>query len=595
MEWEQAHHRSFFASSTGVSPVDVVWTQAARQEAGTAKGEAAGMVLEDLASFYETIDRDLLAQEAAALNFPLDIVRASMAAYGLPRMVALHGRLAREVHPRRGVIAGCTFATTYVRVFMLRALDRAVKEMPDGVSLDVYIDDVVISAVGEPKEVTDKLLKAHATLRRIIQEELGCTFAKEKTAVVASDREMTRRLKEGVGATGIVVDATPNLGIDANAAKPRGSMGRRAMRRTRLAKALARGKRLAKLRYAIGSRATRIYRAGAEKAGTYGAEVWGLSDVDAHRLRKLAATTLRPKGRGRSLTLALLLAGAPTSAAEIAPVVQYHRMIWKGVTNRELAKMRGASLGTISQWWNDTSEYANGIVDDSGYDDGQLAGGGGGGGDAAGARGRRGSTRAWRKVRGPLAAAHLTLRRIGWRFAGPFELTDDRGNEVSLTKSSPSMVKDLLVDGVRRSLERKVGAKWAISDKEFAGRRICVDLALREMSRKGNNLTRMQVGAFRSSLCGALMTFSRASRLGYQVEDACPLCGTRGDTVHHRTFKCEKTREAVLNVVPEWLYEEAGRQSPSSLFWTTGVMPHPGDTLPPPHPGVPDGGRVLRN
>ncbi len=138
------------------------------------------MILEDLASFYETIDRDLLAQEAAALNFPLDIVRASMTAYGHPRMVALHGRLAREVHPRRGVVAGCTFASTYVRVFMLRALDRAVSEMPDGVSLDMYIDDVALSAVGEPKQVTEKVFRAHANLRRISQEELGCTFAKEK-------------------------------------------------------------------------------------------------------------------------------------------------------------------------------------------------------------------------------------------------------------------------------------------------------------------------------------------------------------------------------------------------------------------------------
>ncbi len=154
-------------------------------------------------------------------------------------------------------------------------------------------------------------------------------FRKRKTAVVATDREMTRRLKEGVGATGIVVDAAPNLGIDANAAKPRGSMKKKALRKTRLARALARGKRRTKLRYAIGSRATRMYRVGAEKAGTYGAEVWGLSDMDALRLRRLAATTLRPKGRGRSLTLTLLLAGAPTASAEIAPIMQYHRMIWK--------------------------------------------------------------------------------------------------------------------------------------------------------------------------------------------------------------------------------------------------------------------------
>ncbi len=200
--WEQEHPRGYFASTAGSSPIDAVWAQAARQEAGAANGEVAGMVLEDLASFYETIDRNLLAQEADALNFPQEIIRASLAAYGAPRMIALHGRLAKEVPPRKGVVAGCAFATTYVKVVMQRALGRAAKDFPDSVALDTYIDDIALSAVGEPKAVERDLLAAHRILRKTLREELGCTFASEKTAVVATNRELTRKLRDGIRGQG---------------------------------------------------------------------------------------------------------------------------------------------------------------------------------------------------------------------------------------------------------------------------------------------------------------------------------------------------------------------------------------------------------
>ncbi len=239
---------------------------------------------------------------------------------------------------------------------------------------------------------------------------------------------------------GLVVDAVPNLGIDATAARPRRRRGRKTIGRARLTKAIARGRRLARLRYAIGGKATTIYRAGAEKAGTYGAEVWGIADEDILKLRRLAARTLRPQGRGRSLTLTHLLAGAPTAHAEVAPVLQYHRMIWKGVTCRELSRRRGATLGLIGEWWEETRSHAETLTKRAGYgnrgmDDDRVDEGRGGTNRRTGGRG------AWKEVRGPMTATHLTLERIGWRFDGPYKIVDDRGHEIPLTTVSPSMVK----------------------------------------------------------------------------------------------------------------------------------------------------------
>ncbi len=589
VDWERKHQRCYYAASPGIGPVDVVWAQAARQEAGAAKGEVAGMILEDLASFYEGINRDLLATEAAHLGFPVQLLRGSVGMYANPRLVALNGRVARQVHPRRGVIAGCAFATTYVKVLMTRALDRAMANMPAGVMLDAYIDDLALSVVGSRAQVVDKLAKAHDVLRAAIQHELGCSFAQEKTAVVATCAHTARLLKEAVGAQGRILEAAPNLGIDAPAAKARGAWHRSSLRRSRLVQAARRERRLAKLSAAVGPKATRIFKSGAEKAGTYGAEVWGLNDSEVKKLRRLAAATVRPKGRGRSLTLALLLAGAPTAAAEVLAVQQYHRVVWKGVTQRDLSRLRGTTLGAIDTWFKESRQYAEQLVDDAGYDLGTCTEG------AATRRqmpegpqthlARDGAAAAWRKVRGPIAAAHLTLARLGWRFNGPFEVQDERGYTVQLTQTSPSLLKDLLIDGVRRRMERKVGEAWGRRDPAFRGRRVCVDVALRHMRASKNGLTKKQIGAYRSGVCGAIMTNSRAAEEGYLVQNICPLCGEHGDTIHHRVYHCPKTREAVEAAVPAWFLKEARSQAASCRYWTTAILPHPGDLAPPPPRG----------
>ncbi len=330
----------------------------------------AGVILEDLASFYEGISRDLLANEAAHLGFPLQIMRGSVGMYANPRLVALNGRVARQVHPRRGVVAGCAFATTYVKVLVTRALDGALANLPVGFFLDAYFDDVGLSAVVTKALVFDRLPRAHQVLKEAVQSELGCSFAQGKTAIVATCASTARQLKEAVGAQGRIFEAAPNLGIDAPAAKTRGSWHKSSLRRSRLVQATQRERRLRKLSAALGFKATRIYRIGAEKAGTYGAEIWGLTDVEIKKLRRLAAATVRPRGRGRSLTLALLLAGAPTAAAETLAVLQYHRVVWKGVTQREQSRLRGTPLGTIDTWFKDALQYSTELIKAAGYKQG---------------------------------------------------------------------------------------------------------------------------------------------------------------------------------------------------------------------------------
>ena len=65
--WEVQHLRPYLACAKGSGAMDVVWRQALRAEAGVESGQAAGAVLWDLKSFFDSIDHGLLLARARQL------------------------------------------------------------------------------------------------------------------------------------------------------------------------------------------------------------------------------------------------------------------------------------------------------------------------------------------------------------------------------------------------------------------------------------------------------------------------------------------------------------------------------------------------
>ncbi len=251
-QWELSNDRPFFAASAGVGPIDAVYRQALRQEAACADGGAAAVVLEDMESFYEGIDRDALLTEAQAVGFPTVLVKCCLAAYAAPRMLTLNGIAAREMHPRRGLIAGCTFATTLVKVFYVRRVDAIASKLPDGTAVDFYIDDVAVSVEGPRDRVARDAILAHGIVKEALTKGLGCKLAAHKAAVVASHREVGRRIAEALQLKEALASSAVNLGTDTTAGK-----GRRCLRR---------GSRR-KIRYAVGADRRRKLRAVARAVG----------------------------------------------------------------------------------------------------------------------------------------------------------------------------------------------------------------------------------------------------------------------------------------------------------------------------------------
>jgi hypothetical protein len=85
-------------------------------------------------------------------------------------------------------------------------------------------------------------------------------------------------------------------------------------------------------------------------------------------------------------------------------------------------------------------------------------------------------------VRGPLGAAYLSLRRIGWAFLTPFQLVTAEGVTINLTDTAPAMVAYRLrlawdhqrLQGAQRSLHLDASLKvdFEAARKNLLDRRI---------------------------------------------------------------------------------------------------------------------------
>ncbi len=575
-KWESDNSRPFFATAAGSGPIDAVYRQALRQEAAKSTGQAAITILEDMESFYETINREILIDEARRLGYPTCLIRASLAAYAAPRMITFGSAVAKELHAQRGIIAGCSFATTLVKIFYIRRLDEMVKEIPRNVKIDGYIDDLALSAEGPRGRIAKDIIRAYVIMVRILTEELGCSLAPSKAAVVASDRELGRTVARAIGRGDVYGTSAVNLGTDVTAGARRKHLKKSSKRHARMRNALGRGRRLWAIGKVLGRRALRIFTSGLAPSMCYGSEIWGASDSEIGNIRRLAARAMRPRSRCRSLTMVHLLHQMPTAAWEIATVVQYSRSVWRASTQREYSADREMGLTDLRRYWESVQRaiapaaeaYRASIEKGEGRAEASVA------------------RRTWGEVRGPIGACIMTLTRLGWAMTSAFTLVDRRGVEVSLTTTAPALLRRMLIEATMDAAEKVVGARWSGKDPEFKGRRVCPDLAIKAIKGgMGSRLNAQQVAMFRAAACDGVYTRHRAAEEGYEVADECEFCGAAGDTHHHRIFCCPHTRSAVLQHVPGWLYAEGGRANPRSKFWTTGIFPHPADEWPLPAAG----------
>ncbi len=427
-------------------------------------------------------------------------------------MIRMRDFVATELYADRGVVAGCSLATTFTRAYSIEAYDAFVRRNPQ-IHADNYINDNVLSMEGHKDVVVNALKKAAIDMDQVVREDLRCRVARRKTKIVATNDLVGKRLKRAAEAAigGELAPAAADLGIDYAAGRRRARHGAARTAAARLKKGLRRRERLKRVAAVVGTSATNIFTTGAMTSMVHGSEVHGLSDAELLRVERLAAAVMKPKARGRSLNVMMALHNAPTWRAGTAPILQYMRATWRAIG---AVKHGGAkadlSLVELRNAWGALKKEE--LVDVH-----------------VGNNGGQRRRRRWDRVQGPLGALFLSLDRIGWSMSDSLIVKDDLGVERKVLEHSPAMWAELVRGAVVRGFERRAAAVWARKDKEFDGRRICLDpirnlLAAVPSRRRKRWVDPFGSGVARAMVCGAIWTNARANNINNTISAMCSQC-----------------------------------------------------------------------
>ncbi len=151
-----------------------------------------------------------------------------------------------------------------------------------------------------------------------------------------------------------------------------------------------------------------IYKTGLQSYGYYGAEVTGMTYKEVQAAQHLYLTLCGSPSQSRHKHISLCLLGDPTWRQATSTVGMWSTVVWKCATDQHIRAM-----------WplNWLGEEAGKTI--------------------------RHLPRNWAEVRGPLGAAHLALKKVGWAFCTPFQLRTHDGCILSLTDTSPKQVNSL--------------------------------------------------------------------------------------------------------------------------------------------------------
>ena len=408
-EWQAACERPYFFASCG-KPADVAaWKQAARSEIVESRsGLAHACLLLDMEKAFERVPHDWLLLQARRYAYPLSVIRLSLEAYRLERVVTVGDACAFPVRPTGGITAGSVHATIELRLLLLQWLDEALAYNPQLLTATVYVDDVSLECSGTEEQVARTISGA----AKVVTEALttvGMAFSPTKIAVIASSSALADGIRSNLRHLVITsVRGTRSLGSAIGCGKVRYT----SLQRQRLRDFKVRRSRFQKVRRDVGARRTgAVLRTGGTAALTYGQATIGVSCTMLQAQRRAVAAAYSRGGSPGDLDLTLAMADGsargradPAFAAHVDVLGMYADAVW------------GHWLPHVAL-------------------DGLLA-------QATAAAAGRASP--WATVRGPIGAALATANRIGWKVASGTSLIDDLGVPIDLTRDSPALVRRLV-------------------------------------------------------------------------------------------------------------------------------------------------------
>ncbi|CAK0868317.1 unnamed protein product [Prorocentrum cordatum] len=148
-------------------------------------------VLWDMYEFYELFDLELLLDRCRRAGFSLQVSRLCVFVYQCARFTLMNGRVNGPWLAIKGVIAGCSTATTFARIYLVLDLDRLT--LPRSVTFDAYIDDCALKCIGSIETVVRDHASASRALHRALTLDCKCSLGIDRNSGATAGKVKAHR------------------------------------------------------------------------------------------------------------------------------------------------------------------------------------------------------------------------------------------------------------------------------------------------------------------------------------------------------------------------------------------------------------------
>ena len=112
-------------------------------------GEHASVILWDLQAFYDTINIEVLADQALAKGFPKYILVLCLQLHMAPRLIQSKDMVSEPVEPATGAVAGDSSSTSLARALLHDAVGSEACPVEEvTISANQHVDDITQSVIG---------------------------------------------------------------------------------------------------------------------------------------------------------------------------------------------------------------------------------------------------------------------------------------------------------------------------------------------------------------------------------------------------------------------------------------------------------------
>ena len=535
-EWDEGRQKHWDGAIKGSSALKAAIRRRMFDEVEVVLGGFVAGTYWDMDKFYDSIDPAKLIAILEEHGANLKLVAIAMQCHQAPRVLRSQACCSGVIQVTKSILAGCRKSNGFARSQVYSILEKATWQAYRQTLIEQFVDDVAQNTRGQSRtEVLEEAIEVTLMLAEEFKEE-GLKVSK-KTTVVCSNKDMRTKIQKVLKQNGLQVKAeteVKDLGVDAAGGARRSAK----TQKKRLEKMKRRGKKVSWLRKK-NKKATKLYKSNLYPAGTFGIANLGAAPSIIKQIRTTCAdAALGAKGQCATIAIDLGIGQSadPEIAIRVTTIAAFVEQ-WAQSSQEERKKIRRA--------WRKI------LV-------------------------RKYDTYRWRQVTGPVSAAMMTLRDMGWKTPAPDVWFDPQGQRWQCEEGKEINVQEI-VDAITEHIKSRIWSK-AAKHRNGKGMEGGIDATvvrkhLADLDKKGLEGKEM---ILRKAAAGAHWPRQRKFEAGLIESPMCQRCGIEEEDEMHRIWKCpanEKLTEKAITGSNRLKEEAVADDGQHACFWTRGLVP----------------------